>query len=219
MKFLTPITLSMIGLLSLSACVNPDSYSDNPNARAQNGAVIGGMTGALIGATSNSSHRLGATILGGAVGAMAGGAIGTSLDKQAAELRSSLSNSQISVTNMGSYLLVNMPQDVLFATDSASLRPDLSRDIQAVASNLLKYPNSTIEVTGHTDNTGSAAHNLDLSRRRAGSVASVLTASGVPSYRVTTIGRGEDAPVASNLSAEGRAQNRRVEIIIRPNQQ
>lgn len=218
MKRVTPITLSLIGALSLSACVNPDSYPDNPQARTQNGAVIGGMTGALIGATSNSSSRLGAAVLGGAIGAMAGGAIGATLDRQAADLRGSLSNSQISVTNMGSYLVVNMPQDVLFATNSASLRPDLTRDIQAVASNLLKYPNSTIEVVGHTDSTGTAAFNLDLSKRRAGSVASILVDSGVPSSRVATIGRGEDSPVATNLTAEGRAQNRRVEIIIRPTQ-
>lgn len=218
MKLVTPITLSLIGALSLSACVNPNAYPDDPQARTRNGAIIGGMSGALIGATSNSSSRLGAAVLGGAIGAMAGGAIGATLDRQAADLRSSLSNSQISVTNMGSYLVVNMPQDVLFATDSASLRPDLTSDVRAVASNLLKYPDSTIEVIGHTDNTGSASYNLDLSKRRAGSVASVLTGAGVPSYRISTIGRGEDAPVASNLTAEGRAQNRRVEIIIRPNQ-
>lgn len=218
MKLVTPITLSLIGALSLSACVNPDAYPDNPQARTKNGAIIGGMTGALVGATSNSSSRLGAAVLGGAIGAMAGGAIGATLDRQAADLRSSLSNSQISVTNMGSYLVVNMPQDVLFATDSATLRSDLTSDIRAVASNLLKYPDSTIEVIGHTDNTGSASYNVDLSKRRANSVASVLTGAGVPSYRVSTIGRGEDSPVASNLTPEGRAQNRRVEIIIRPNQ-
>lgn len=216
MKFKTSILVSTVALMGLSACVDPNAYPNDPNARTRNGAVLGGLAGAAVGATSNSSHRLGATILGGAVGAIAGGAIGANLDQQAAELRSSLGNSQISVTNMGSYLVVNMPQDVLFATDSASLRPDLTRDIYAVSTNLQKYPNSTIEVVGHTDNTGSAAYNYDLSQRRAASVAQVLRDGGTPGNRITTIGRGFDNPVASNATAEGRAQNRRVEIIIRP---
>jgi outer membrane protein OmpA-like peptidoglycan-associated protein len=109
-----------------------------------------------------------------------------------------------------------MPQDVLFATDSAILRADLTRDIKAVAANLIRYPNSRIEVAGHTDNSGSAAYNQDLSQRRAVSVADVLRQSGVPNARITAYGRGEDAPIASNQSPAGRAQNRRVEIIIRP---
>jgi outer membrane protein OmpA-like peptidoglycan-associated protein len=120
------------------------------------------------------------------------------------------------VTNTGEYLIVNMPQDLLFATDSASVRPDLTADLRTVAASLLKYPNSRIEVIGHTDNTGSAAYNQDLSQRRAVSVAGVLRESGVPSGRLAAYGRGEDQPVASNLTPEGRAQNRRVEIIIRP---
>ncbi|MFT4149431.1 MAG: OmpA family protein [Paracoccaceae bacterium] len=216
MKLKSPILISAIGLLALTACVNPEAYPNDPNARTKNGALIGGLTGAALGATSNSSHRLGATIVGGALGAMAGGAIGAGLDQQAAELRGSLGNSQISVTNMGDYLVVNMPQDVLFATDSATLRPDLTRDVYAVASNLVKYPNSRVEVVGHTDNTGTAAYNYDLSQRRAASVAGVLRDGGVPGQRITPIGRGFDQPVASNATAQGRAQNRRVEIIIRP---
>jgi outer membrane protein OmpA-like peptidoglycan-associated protein len=109
-----------------------------------------------------------------------------------------------------------MPQDLLFATDSASVRPDLTYDLKTVAASLLKYPNSRIEVIGHTDNTGSAAYNQDLSQRRAVSVANVLRESGVPNGRMAAFGRGEDEPIATNLTAEGRAQNRRVEIIIRP---
>jgi outer membrane protein OmpA-like peptidoglycan-associated protein len=105
----------------------------------------------------------------------------------------------------------------LFATDSAAVRPDLRSDLNAVAASLLRYPNSTIQVVGHTDNTGTAAYNQDLSQRRAVSVASILRESGVPGGRIAAVGRGEDQPIASNLTPEGRAQNRRVEIIIRPN--
>ena len=109
-----------------------------------------------------------------------------------------------------------MPQDVLFATDSATLRPDLTYDLRAVAGSLNRYPDSSVEVIGHTDNSGAAAYNQDLSQRRATSVAQVLRDAGVQGNRLAAYGRGEDQPVASNLTPEGRAANRRVEIIIRP---
>ncbi|MBN2629425.1 MAG: OmpA family protein [Rhodobacteraceae bacterium] len=216
MTFKTPLLLSAASLLALTACVDPNAYPDNPNARTQSGAVIGGLTGALLGATSGGDDRLAKAVVGGAIGAAAGGAIGATLDRQAAGLRGAIKNPNVTVTNNGQYLTVNMPQDLLFATDSASLRGDLQSDLRSVASSLLRYPNSRIEVIGHTDNTGAAAYNYDLSQRRANSVASVLTQNGVPVGRVTTIGRGFDQPVTSNATAAGRAQNRRVEIIIRP---
>ena len=212
----TPLLLAAASLLALTACVDPNAYPDDPNARAKQGAIIGGLTGAVVGAaTSRDGDELKGAIIGGALGAGGGAIIGADLDRQAAELRGSLS-SNISVTNMGDYLVVNMPQDLLFATDSANLRPDLRSDLNAVAASLLKYPNSRIEVIGHTDNTGTAAYNQDLSQRRASSVASVLRDNGVPGARIAAYGRGEDQPVASNLTPEGRAKNRRVEIIIRP---
>lgn len=216
MKFTTPILAGTLGMFALTACVDPNAYPNDPNARTKNGAVIGGLVGAFAGANSKGNDKLAKAVVGGAIGAAIGGAIGASLDNQAAELRGSMSNPNITVTNNGQYLVVNMPQDVLFATDSANLRPDLTRDIKSVAASLLRYPNSTIEVVGHTDNSGSAAYNQDLSQRRAVSVANILRESGVPNGRIAAYGRGEDQPVATNLTPEGRAQNRRVEIIIRP---
>jgi outer membrane protein OmpA-like peptidoglycan-associated protein len=216
MMMKTPLILAAAGTVFLTACVDPGAYPDDPNARQRNGAVIGGLVGAVAGASvSDGDDKLKGALIGGALGAGTGALIGADLDRQAAELRGSL-NSNISVTNTGEYLIVNMPQDLLFATDSASVRPDLRSDLNTVASSLLKYPNSRIEVIGHTDNTGSAAYNQDLSQRRAVAVASVLRESGVPGARVAAYGRGEDQPIASNLTTEGRAQNRRVEIIIRP---
>jgi outer membrane protein OmpA-like peptidoglycan-associated protein len=214
----TPLMLAVAGALSLTACVgvDPNAYPDDPNARTKNGAVIGGLLGAAAGAaTAKDGNEFKGAILGGALGAGAGALVGADLDRQAAELRGSL-NSNISVTNTGEYLVVNMPQDLLFATDSAAVRPDLRADLNTVAASLLRYPNSTIQVIGHTDNTGAAAYNQDLSQRRAVSVASILREGGVPGGRVQAFGRGEDQPIASNLTPEGRAQNRRVEIIIRP---
>jgi outer membrane protein OmpA-like peptidoglycan-associated protein len=212
----TPLILAVAGTLGLTACVDPNAYPDDPNARTRQGALMGGLVGAVAGvATSKDGDKLKGAIIGGALGAGTGALIGADLDRQAAELRGSLS-SNISVTNNGEYLVVNMPQDLLFATDSAAVRPDLTADLRTVASSLLKYPNSRIEVIGHTDNTGTAAYNQDLSQRRAVSVAGVLRDSGVPGARLAAYGRGEDQPIASNLTPQGRAQNRRVEIIIRP---
>ena len=217
MQFKTPILISTIALMGLTACVDPNAYPNDPNARTRNGAIMGGIIGAVAGGTQKGDDRLAKAVVGGVIGAAAGGVIGATLDQQAADLRGSHGNQNISVTNNGDYLVVNMPQDVLFATGSTALRPDLTRDLKAIAANLVRYPNSQIEVVGHTDNTASAALNQDLSQRRAVSVANVLRDSGVPSSRITSYGRGEDQPIASNLSEAGRAQNRRVEIFIRPN--
>ena len=216
MMMKTPLILAAAGTLFLTACVDPNAYPDDPNARTKNGAVIGGLLGAAAGAaTARDGDEFKGAILGGALGAGTGALVGADLDRQAAELRGSL-NSNISVTNTGEYLIVNMPQDLLFATDSAAVRGDLRSDLSAVASSLLRYPNSTIQVIGHTDETGTVAYNQDLSQRRAVAVASILRESGVPGGRIAAFGRGEDQPVASNSTPAGRAQNRRVEIIIRP---
>lgn len=220
MSIKVTVSLSVLAVLGLTACTDPNmgvpsggSVATNPNANRNAGAVIGGLLGAAAGANADNDSFAKA-IVGGALGAAVGGAIGNSLDAQANELRQI--NGAFSVTNMGDYLVVNMPQDLLFAVDSASLRPDLMRDIGSIAGNLQRYPNSRIEIVGHTDNSGSAAYNQDLSQRRAVSVAQVLLGNGVPSSRVSAYGRGEDQPVASNLTPDGRAMNRRVEIIIRP---
>ena len=216
----TPFLLLSVSVLVLASCGMGGGtgarYNDGSNSRAQDGALTGAVLGGVIGAVGNDGNRATGAIVGAAAGAIAGGVIGTALDQQATELRGSLGNG-ISVTNMGGYLVVNMPQDVLFAVDSATLRPDLTRDLQTVAASLLKYPATSVEVIGHTDNTGAAAYNQDLSQRRAVSVASVLASNGVPSSRISSFGRGEDQPIASNLTDQGRAQNRRVEIIVRPN--
>jgi outer membrane protein OmpA-like peptidoglycan-associated protein len=215
MPFKTPIILSLAAVLALTAC-DPFPQGDPNQTRARTGAATGAVIGGLIGATSNSSERPLATIAGAVAGAAIGGAIGSSLDRQAADLRAQTSGN-IGVVNAGDRLVVTMPQDLLFATDSAALRPDLQADLRAVASNLQQYPQSRIEVVGHTDNTGDAGYNRSLSQQRAGAVAGVLIGAGVPPARIVTIGQGEDAPIASNLTPQGRAQNRRVEIIIRPN--
>ena len=214
-----PFILFFAAVFALGACTTGPLFDENdPNRQAKQGALIGAGLGALTGRLAGGNdrgERNRATVAGALVGAAAGAAIGNQLDKQEAELRQSLGN-RVSIRNTGDRLIVTMPQDILFATDSATLRPDLQADIRSVGQSLLAYPNTTVQVIGHTDNVGDASYNQNLSTRRAQSVAAVLRAEGVPSGRIQALGRGENQPVASNLTPEGRAQNRRVEIVILP---
>ena len=211
----TPLLLGSAALMALVAC-DPYPQGNPDNTRARTGLATGAVIGGLLGATKESgSDRFRNAALGAAIGAAVGGGVGTLLDQQANELRGQVGNN-VQIVNDGNQLRVVMPQDILFATDSATLQPTLINDLRAVAQSLQKYPNSTVQVIGHTDNVGAAAYNQDLSQRRGGAVAAVLRDYGVPGGRIVAVGRGEDQPVASNLTPEGRAQNRRVEIIIRP---
>ncbi|SMX33670.1 OmpA family protein [Maliponia aquimaris] len=212
----SPILLFSVLAIGLAGCTLPP---DDPNAKAKQGALIGAGVGAVAGRLAGGSdvgERNRATLAGALVGAAAGAAIGNQLDKQEAELRQQLGD-DVTIRNTGDRLIVTMPQDILFAKDSADLRPTLVSDLRDVGQSLLAYPNTTVQVIGHTDSDGEAAYNLNLSQRRAQSVANVLYSEGVPRGRVAVIGRGEDQPIASNLTFEGKAQNRRVEIIILPN--
>lgn len=209
------MALGGTALLLTTACTSPEYAGTDPNRKAKEGALIGGFLGAISGAMVSDNNKKGA-IVGAAIGAGVGAAIGNNLDKQEAELRQQL-DGNVGITNTGDRLIVTMPQDILFATDSTYVQGGLRDDLQTVANSLNRYPDTTVQVVGHTDNTGSAQYNLDLSQRRAAAVANILIGGGVNSGRVQIIGRGEDMPIATNLSAEGRAQNRRVEIVILPN--
>lgn len=211
MRLKFPIILGVGATVVLTGCVAPEGE------RARSGAITGAAVGAILGAATgdNSGDSLRRAAVGGVLGGIAGGTVGTLLDRQAQELNRDLGNN-VDVVNTGSELIVTMPQDILFATDSAVVRPDLQSDLRVLAASLQRYPDTRVAVIGHTDNTGSAAYNQSLSERRASSVASILRDSGVASWRVMAVGRGLTQPVASNATPEGRQQNRRVEIVITP---
>ncbi|MGB8623731.1 MAG: OmpA family protein [Paracoccaceae bacterium] len=218
-SFKIPLALATAGAMTLGACTDVNTPTNDPNQRTKEGVAVGAISGAIAGGLigEKSRTRNKNAVLGAIIGGTAGGMIGNNLDKQARELQNNFSNSQIRVVNTGSSLVVVMPQDILFATDSATVNAGLQSDLRVLARSLNDYPNSTVQVIGHTDNTGSASYNQQLSERRANSVVNVLANAGVSYNRLRAIGRGEDQPVASNLTPEGRAQNRRVEIIITPN--
>lgn len=218
MRITTLLIGSSATALLLAACTPVDQYSNDPNQRTKEGALTGAGIGALAGILTGDGgkDKLDRAVVGAAIGGLAGGVVGNNLDKQARELQAEISDSRVRIINEGNQLRVVMPEGILFATDSASVQPSIQNDLFAVADNLNRYPNTRVEVIGHTDNTGSAAYNQDLSQRRAAAVGGVLRNAGVSGGRIVTYGRGEDMPVASNLTPEGRAQNRRVEILIIP---
>lgn len=203
-------------LMAVSACEMTDP--NNPNRNSQTGAAAGAALGALVGiaAGDNAEERRRGAVVGAIVGGGLGAIGGAQLDRQEAELRANM-GSNATIVNTGSQLIVTLPQDILFATDSTALTGALQSDLYTLARSINDYPDTTVNVIGHTDNVGAASYNLDLSQRRAQAVSSVLINAGVAPYRIRSIGRGEDAPVATNLTPEGRQQNRRVEIIITPN--
>ncbi|EAQ01110.1 OmpA family protein [Pseudooceanicola batsensis HTCC2597] len=206
------LALSAATLIFSAACTEIDPNDGRQNTRT--GAAGGAALGAIAGAALSRDSKKGA-LIGGVAGALAGAAYGDYLDRQEAALRSEL-GSNVQIVNTGDRLVVTMPQDILFATDSASLRPDLTTDLVTVARSLNEYPRTTVQVVGHTDNTGDAAYNQQLSARRASAVANVLINSGVSAGRIQSFGRGEDQPRATNLTPEGRQLNRRVDIVILP---
>lgn len=211
------IVLGVAGLLVLSACAtDPARFPGTDGNRTQEGAIAGAALGGLVGAITGDGNRGDDILRGAVIGGAAGAIAGNIMDRQAAELRNDFGNGNIEVINTGNELIVRMPEAILFATDSAALNPNLRSDLFVLAESLNKYPQSIVTVTGHTDNIGSAAYNQDLSQRRAQSVSSVLRTGGVASSRIRTVGAGESQPIATNQTAAGRAQNRRVDITITP---
>jgi len=214
------LALAVAGTLALSACTDPGQLGAGPNdpqQKTKNGALIGAASGALLGIlTSDDGDRADGALKGAVIGGAIGAGVGYSLDKQEADLRQSM-GSDVQINNTGDRLIVTLPQDILFATDSTSIQPGVVSDLQALANNVQVYANSTLQIVGHTDSDGDASYNQQLSENRARAVASVLTARGVPQSRLQVFGRGESQPIASNLTPEGKAQNRRVDIVILPN--
>lgn len=214
------LAVAAISAMTLSACTSTDTPTDDPNRRTKEGvatgALLGAVTGALVGGNDRGERTRGA-LIGAAVGSVAGGVIGNNLDKQAAELQAELGSGRIQIINNGDHLVVRMPDDILFDVDSADVKPSLRSDLGLLANNLQRYPDSTIQIVGHTDSTGTPAYNQGLSQRRAGAVSAELIGKGVSAGRIQSFGVGETQPIADNSTAVGKAANRRVDITIRPN--
>ncbi|MBK9012331.1 OmpA family protein [Novosphingobium sp.] len=202
-------------LLTVSACVTDPNTGERKVSRTAIGGVGGAVAGALLGGLIGGKTG---RIVGAGIGGVAGGVVGYQMDKQIKELKEQTAGSGVDVTETdnGSAILVNLPDGVTFDVGSATLKPEFRATLDKVAESLIQYPNSLIDVYGHTDSTGSDAFNQTLSEGRARTVLNYLVSRGVPAARVRSQGFGETMPVASNDTAEGRQKNRRVEIKIVP---
>ena len=187
-------------------------------SRTQKGAAIGagagGAAGALIG------HATGATVAGLLIGAVVGGAagafIGNYMDKQAAEIERDIEGAK--VERVGEGIKITFSSGILFDVDQSNLKNQYKGELAELSVILNKYEDTNILLVGHTDSTGAEDYNLALSKRRADSVANYLITQNVNSARFSTEGYGESQPVATNDTAAGRAQNRRVEVAIWANE-
>jgi outer membrane protein OmpA-like peptidoglycan-associated protein len=211
--------LAITATAFLAACsTNPytgEQQASNTLLGAGTGAALGGAAGALLGATTSIKTRK-AALIGAGIGALAGGGVGVYMDNQEAQLRKRLENSGVSVTRVGDNIVLNMPSNVTFDTDQAEVKPQFYDTLNSVALVLQEYNQTLVDVIGHTDSDGSDDYNYDLSRRRAGSVSQYLVSQQNDPNRFSVEGRGEQQPIASNNTASGKSQNRRVEITIQP---
>lgn len=204
--------------VSLSACSTLDPYTGEKKAgNATKGAGIGAIAGAVIGAaTASKNDREKAILQGAALGAAAGGGIGFYMDKQEKALRDRLAGSGVQVQREGDNLRLIMPGNITFQTGSAQIRGNFYNVLDSVALVLKEFKDTSILVAGHTDSVGSDSQNQALSERRAYSVKNYLSSAGIPSGRAQAIGFGERHPIANNSTAQGREQNRRVELELEP---
>jgi len=211
-NLLTGITAGLI--LTLTACTTINPYTEEQQtSNVVKGAGIGAIGGAIIGAMTGDRKT---ALKGAALGAAAGGGVGYYMDVQESKLRQRLRGTGVSVTRVGNNLILNMPGSVTFNTASSDISSGFYQVLDSVAIILKEYSDTSIMVAGHTDSVGDAAYNQNLSVQRAQSVAGYLRSQGVEGQRFNVVGYGEQSPVASNETNDGRAQNRRVEITLTP---
>lgn len=213
-------SLGVAAMLGAGACTTMDPYSSTPQRNnTGTGVLAGALGGAVLGYLTNTSDgdqgRRNA-LIGAGVGALAGGAVGNYMDRQQRAMEAELSGTGVGVARQGDNLVLRMPSDVTFATNQSNIDPRFDSVLRDVAGVLAEYDRSLVDIVGHTDSSGGDAINQPLSERRALSVADALIRNGVQRERMFVAGQSSRVPVASNATVEGRAQNRRVEILIRP---
>ena len=210
----TSLALTLALSIGLGACTTNPYTGEEQASKTATGAGIGAVAGGLIGAIAGDNRN--AVLLGMGVGALAGGGVGYYMDKQEEKLRMQLQATGVSVTRNGDNIILNMPGNITFATDSSNISADFYSVLDSVALVINEFEKTYIDIYGYTDSTGSEAYNQTLSEKRASSVARYLESQKVVSQRIVTRGMGESNPVASNDTPEGRSLNRRVEIVLIP---
>jgi outer membrane protein OmpA-like peptidoglycan-associated protein len=214
------IVAAVAGAGLLAACTTTDPYSGQPvRNNMRTGALVGAGAGALLGYltnTNNGEQGRRNALIGAGVGALAGGGIGLYMDRQQARLREQMAGTGVDVQRQGDNIILRMPSDVTFPVNGSDVRAEFYPILDRMAGTINEYPQTLVDVVGHADSSGDAGYNQGLSERRASSVAAFLISRGVMRDRMFVIGRGEEQPIASNDTPAGRAQNRRVEVVLRP---
>ncbi|MFS2157570.1 OmpA family protein [Pseudomonas sp. Pseusp122] len=207
----------------LSGCASPNPYDNQGQAQNSTGMSktakyggLGALAGALAGAAIDHNNRGKGALIGAAVVGAGAAGYGYYADKQEAALRASMANTGVEVQRQGDQIKLIMPGNITFATDSSAIASSFYAPLNNLAGSLRQFNQNNIEIVGYTDSTGSRQHNIDLSIQRAQSVATYLTSQGVDGSHLSVRGAGPDQPIASNADVNGRAQNRRVEVNLKP---
>lgn len=207
------ITTVILFAALISGCAIDPYTGEEKVANTGWGAGIGAASGAAIGALAGGGKG---ALIGAGAGAAVGAGVGYYMDRQEAKLRAQLEGTGVRVLRQGDNLKLIMPGNITFATDSANINSNFYSILDSVGIVLKEFDDTSINISGYTDSTGSDSYNQTLSENRANSVASYVVRTGVQHGRIQSRGFGERYPIASNSSGMGRSQNRRVEISIRP---
>lgn len=207
----------------LSGCASQNPYDNQGQAQNSGGVSktakyggLGALAGAVAGAAIDHNNRGKGALIGAAVVGAASAGYGYYADKQEKALRESMANTGVEVQRQGDQIKLIMPGNITFATDSSAIASSFYSPLNNLAGSLKQFNQNNIEIVGYTDSTGSRQHNMDLSQQRAQSVSTYLTSQGVDPARLSVRGAGPDQPIASNADVNGRAQNRRVEVNLKP---
>ncbi len=208
----------VVGVLALAACTTNPYTGEQEASNKAKGAAIGAAAGAVVGVLTgdNADERRKRALIGAGVGALAGTAVGAYMDAQEDKLRRQLQGTGVSVTRIGNDIVLNMPGNVTFDVNRAEINANFYEVLNSVALVVKEYDQTLVDVAGHTDSTGTVAHNMELSQQRADSVSRYLQSQGVDARRIYAQGYGPHYPVADNSTVAGRMENRRVELALKP---
>lgn len=210
--FKSATILATVAALGLSGCVT-NAQGERQVSKTATYGTLAAVTCGIVGAiTHDSKGARNSALACGAIGAGVGGY----MDYQEKKLREQLANTGVEVQRDGNQIKLTMPENVTFATGRYDLSAQAQNSLNGAAQTLATYVDTTLTIVGHADSTGTDAYNIPLSQNRANAVAQYLNAKGVAMSRMTVLGRGSTQPIATNATPEGRAQNRRVEILINP---
>jgi outer membrane protein OmpA-like peptidoglycan-associated protein len=208
------LAVPFLCLFFFSACVTDPYTGQRKASKTGIGAGVGAAVGAGVGAATGKGTK--GALIGAGIGALAGGAVGNYMDRQESKLRQQLGGTGVSVTRQGDNLILNMPGDISFEVNQSDIKPHFYNVLNSVVLVLNEFDKTSIHITGHTDSTGSFEHNYKLSVKRAESVAAYFAAQNIHRARLFTEGKGPQEPIAGNDTPEGRARNRRVELVLIP---